>query len=167
METNEETHSQTSGECGESCGRVRGRTELDSSMTSQKDIHSQLGQWGLLDTELLGKIVQELDLGSLHICSRCVIRSSCGPPYSWSGGCLWFYFLPFNPLPLAWLPCLTSIGKNVVSPNFSWCARVTWYPLGTSLFLWSGGVMWREAFVDGIGKGGRRWGLCSRCKVNK
>jgi hypothetical protein len=73
------------------------------------------------------KSMYGLDLGPLHLCSRCAAWFSCWSPNNWRRGCLWLCGLPLDPLLLAGLSCLASVGEEVLSPALTWCARAGWY----------------------------------------
>lgn len=78
--------------------------------------------------------------------------SSCGTTNNWSRGCVWC--LPLDPFPVTGLPCLGSIGDDVLT---SYCSLVKWgrlIPMRTLLYLR------RKGGGSGEGRRGtgrRRW----------
>lgn len=72
--------------------------------------------------------MQKLDLGSLHICNRCGVWSSCGSTNNWHRGCHRFYCLQLDPFPLGGPSNWTSVGEHVSSPSGTRCPEVGWYP---------------------------------------
>lgn len=68
------------------------------------------------------KDVHGLELGPLHICSRCALwLPFVSPNYR---GWLCLCLLPLGPFPLAGYPCLPSVGENVPSPTATWCSSM-------------------------------------------
>ena len=105
-------------ELGDSYGRVGrrivARVEVE---TLQEDHLSQL-IWTLGGSQRLNhqpKDMPWLDLGPLHICSRCAAWSSCGSPNNWSGDYSCLCCLPVDPVPQTGPPCLASVAENVYS----------------------------------------------------
>ena len=74
--------------------------------------------------------MQELDLGYIHICSRCTDWSVCRSPNNWSRACLWLSCLPMNILPLVRLPTQVSVREDALCPIGTRCPRMGWYPGG-------------------------------------
>jgi hypothetical protein len=132
METDAETCSQTMAELGESCRRMGGRNEGARGVkaTTRRPTEStDLCPWRLSKTES----TKGLDLGPLHICSRCAACSSCGVPNNWSGSCLSLCCGPLDLVPITGLPCLALVGEGVFSPAATWCTRMGGgYPLVAS-----------------------------------
>ena len=75
---------------------------------------TDLGPRGLTETETPG-----LNLGLLHICSRCGTWSYLGPPTTGAGvisdsDSISYLSISF---PLVGLNCLASVGEDVLSPD--------------------------------------------------
>ena len=88
--------------------------------TPQEDQQCEL-TWSFGHSQRLNhqpKSIQRLDLGPLHICSRCTAWSSCGSPKMKAGpypdfiACVWILL----PSPLTGPVCLASVGKDTHSP---------------------------------------------------
>jgi hypothetical protein len=84
---------------------------------------TNLGPWGLTETEPLTKELAWTGSRPLDISSRCAARSSCGFPNNRSRGCLWFCCLPLDLRPLAGLPGQASVGEDVLNPAATWGPR--------------------------------------------
>lgn len=113
--------------------------------------------------------MQKLDLGSLHICNRCGVWSSCGSTNNWHRGCHRFYCLQLDPFPLGGPSNWTSVGEHVSSPSGTRCPEVGWYPgrAYPSLRSRRGITIEKEGFVRAWLGTWEKGGLWSECKVNK
>ena len=114
-----------------SCGSVRDRIEQAGGVkdtTRSAIVSTNLSPWGLTETKPpQWKSTHRLDLGSLHICSRCAVWSSCGSPYNWNWGCLWLCYLPLDLLPLTGMPgCLGLVREYMLCPAGNRCPRAGW-----------------------------------------
>jgi hypothetical protein len=108
-------------------------------------------------------------LYSLHICSKCVVWSSCRSPSNWSGGWPWLYCLPMGPPLLTRLSCMASVGRGVPSPVVTWGARVGWFPERDLPLLRGEGKQreWGKGHGGGVWGDWEKGGLQSEYKVNK
>lgn len=143
-------------ELEESCGRVGGRTEgpeEDRNCTERPKEPTNLYPWGPSKSE------HGLDLGPLHINSRNVAWSSFGYPNNWSGGCSWICCLLVDLFPsLGQLPCLTSVGEDVLV--LQWLDVLGWVwdtdtgPRGLTLLRGEGEREWEDLCEGILGREG-------------
>lgn len=107
-----------------------------------------------------------MDLGPIHVCSRCSVGSPYGYPNIWNENYLWLRLccLPLNLFPLAGLPCLASVDWMCLVLRVLMChGRLVWGSLPS--------LRRREGCMKGgvrVGLGGKKGGrLGSGYKMSK
>jgi hypothetical protein len=110
-------------ELGESCGRIRGRIERpkeDRGSTGRPKESINLDLWVLPETEPPTKELAWARPGTpppTYVANK-LIGLDAGPPTTrvWLSLNLLSACLSVDPIPLAGLPCLASVGEDVPSP---------------------------------------------------